>query len=194
MENSDNPFSLAGQLLIANPGMQDPHFKQTVTLICEHDKKGALGITINRPSTVSLAEVLTGIGISIDDPGKLESLAQCQVLHGGPVQSNRGLILHSADSVWESSIEVSDQLSLTSSKDILESIGIGTSPVDYLFVLGYAGWGPGQLEQELIENSWLHANATHQLIFETKHEHCWRATAKSLGIDIDNMSIHAGHA
>lgn len=194
MDHSDNSFSLAGQLLIASPGMQDPHFKQTVTLICEHDTKGALGITINRPSKVSLAEVLTELGISIDDPDNLKILSQSQVLHGGPVHSNRGLILHSADSAWESSIKVSDQLSLTSSRDILESIGIGTAPSEYLLFLGYAGWGPGQLEQELIDNSWLHANATQQLIFRTKHENCWRATAESLGIDIDKMSIHAGHA
>ena len=191
---SNNSFSLAGQLLIANPGMLDPNFQKTVTLICEHDEKGALGITINRPSTQSLAEVLTEIGISINDPSNLESLSQGQVLYGGPVHSNRGLILHTADGIWESSIKVSDQIHLTSSKDVLESIATGCPPLHYRMVLGYTGWGSGQLEQELIENAWLHASATHQLIFETEHQHCWRATGNSLGIDINSMSTQAGHA
>lgn len=174
--------------------MLDPHFKQTVTLICEHDAQGALGITINRPSPQSLAEILTEVGITISSPNNLESLSQIPVFYGGPVHSNRGLILHSAGDDWESSIKISDKLFLTSSMDVLESIALNSPPLNYLMVLGYAGWGAGQLEQELKENAWLHASATHQLIFQTGYQHCWRATAKSIGIDIDSMSIHAGHA
>ena len=191
---SHEEFSLAGQLLIANPGMLDPNFMQTVSLICEHDPRGALGITINRPSRLTLADVLAEVGIPIKDEKKQELLTQNQVLNGGPVHSDRGLILHNGDNVWESSIKITDHLNLTSSRDILEAIANGNSPDQFLMALGYAGWGAGQLEQEVLENAWLQAPANDQLLFKTKHSDCWSATAATLGIDISQMSVQVGHA
>ena len=197
-QQADNAFSLAGQLLIASPGMLDPNFRQTVSLICEHDAKGALGITINRPARLSLADVLLEVGIPVKDKNLHEQLKQTSVLSGGPVHSDRGLILHSdnnsGNDLWESSIEITTHLYLTSSRDILEAIANGNPPEQFVMVLGYAGWGAGQLEQELMENSWLQAPANNQLLFETSHDHLWSATALTLGIDISQMSVHVGHA
>ncbi|MBT5032385.1 MAG: YqgE/AlgH family protein [Proteobacteria bacterium] len=191
---SDQEFSLAGQLLIATPGMLDPNFVRTVSLICEHDPRGALGITINRPSRLTLADVLIEIGIPIKDEVLQEPLTQNQVLYGGPVHSDRGLILHNGHGSWESSIKISGHLNLTSSRDILEAIANGNSPDQFLMVLGYAGWGAGQLEQEVLENAWMQVPANDQLLFKTKHSDCWSATAATLGIDINQMSVQAGHA
>ena len=186
-------FSLSGQFIIANPGMLDPNFNKTVSFICEHDEEGALGITINRPSTLSVNDVLTDIGL-LDNTDQQRELEQATVCIGGPVHPNRGLLLHSGGPEWESSIKISDSLALTSSLDILEAIAQNKAPEQYLLVLGYAGWGPGQLEQEMLDNAWLQAPATSEILFETQFEKRWNAAAASLGIDLSRMSTEAGHA
>lgn len=182
--------SLHNHLLIAMPGMPDPNFSSTVTLVCEHNDEGALGIIINRPSGLTLGGLFRQLALEQFD----EKVAIAQVLHGGPVSPERGFVLHEPSERFESSVPVSPGIQLTMSRDILESLAAGKGPERALFALGYAGWQPGQLEAEMLANSWLSVPATPEIVFDIPFENRWTYAAESMGIDISRMSPHAGHA
>jgi len=182
--------SMTNQLLIAMPGMQDPNFSTTVTLICEHNDDGALGIVINRPLTLKLGGLFEQLELENPDP---ES-AQDPVLLGGPVGPERGFVLHAPEQSFENSIEVSSDIQLTLSRDILDAMADGHGPAKTLVALGYAGWEPGQLETEMLANSWLNVPATTDIVFDTPFADRWTKAAQVIGIDISRISPDAGHA
>lgn len=181
---------LNNQFLIAMPNLADPNFFHTVTYLCQHTEEGALGIVINRPTAMTLADIFEQIGIESD----LEEVKNTPVFAGGPVQQERGFVIHSpCEEHWDSSISTADNITLTSSKDILQAIANGRGPKEYLIALGYAGWGKGQLEKEIIENSWLNTPSGESILFRTPIEQRWNAAASQLGIDINRLTTVAGH-
>jgi len=182
--------NLTNHFLIAMPSLEDGNFSRSVTYICEHDENGALGITINRPSEVSLSEILSQLQIS----SSAEEIKNQTILCGGPVQIDRGFILHSPHGEWDSSLHVTDTIAVTTSQDIMQAIASNKGPDKSLIALGYAGWGPGQLEYEISVNSWLSCPASEDIIFNTAIEKRWRAAAMLLGIDLQLLSNQSGHA
>jgi len=189
MEN-ENSYSLAGQLLLAMPGMLDPNFDSAVTYICEHSEKGAVGLIINRPLSMNISEVLQQLSLSVNDG----ELASQPVLRGGPVQAERGFVLHESQNEWDSTTNVGHSIFVTTSQDILSAMAAGTGPERMLLALGYAGWGAGQLEEEIRQNAWLTAPATPDLVFSTPFEQRWQASAAEIGVDKASLSPIAGHA
>jgi len=187
---SDNPALFSGQLLLAMPSLADPNFHGSVILICEHDEEGALGLVVNRPLELTLGAVLEQLSLPDDRPG----LADRPVYSGGPVENQRGFVVHDAPGHYPDSLSVGDTLAVTSSEDVLAAISRGEGPAHFLVALGYAGWGPGQLEQELAENAWLAAPAAPGLIFDTAIAERWRAAASQIGVDPLRLSGEAGHA
>lgn len=183
-------FYLNNQFLIAMPGLQDPNFFQTVIYVCEHNEKGAMGLVLNKPTQYSLGELFDQMDLKCLDP----QLAQKPLLIGGPVQTAQGFILHRPVGKWEASIPITDSIAMTSSNDILGALANGQGPEDVLITLGYAGWGPNQLEQELSDNAWLNTPATADLIFKTEPVQLLQAAANLLGIDFSRISSEAGHA
>ena len=182
--------SLANQLLIAMPGMADPNFSSTVTLICEHNDEGALGIVINRPLNLRLGGLFEQLQLENPDPAALDH----PVLMGGPVGPERGFVLHDTSHRYENSLAVSSEICLTLSRDIIDAMASGRGPEKSLVALGYAGWDAGQLEAEMLANSWLNVPATPELVFDTPFAERWNSAARTLGIDIARMSSDAGHA
>lgn len=186
-----NDASLRNHLLIAMPRLEDPNFSRTVTFLCEHNDEGAMGLVINR----SMPDLVIGdILEQMQIPTAPEADLTVPVLSGGPVQPEHGFLLHRPHGHWDSSMVISDDLALTTSRDILEAIADGKGPTHYLVALGYAGWGPGQLEQELAENAWLSGPASETLLFNTPLEERWSAAAALLGIDLGLLSGEVGHA
>lgn len=185
-----NDTSLTNQLLIAMPGMADPNFSTTVTLVCEHNEDGALGIIINRPLTLKLSGLFEQLSVEDPDP----SAADNPVLSGGPVGTERGFVLHGPDQSYENTLLVSDDIQLTLSRDVIDALASGEGPDKSLIALGYAGWEAGQLEDEMLANSWLSVPATSELVFDTPFAERWNSAAQTLGIDIAQMSSDAGHA
>ncbi len=181
---------MTGHLLIAMPTMMDPNFHQTVTYICEHSDMGALGLVINRPLDMGLGEVLEQL--SLDSPD--EALTAQPVLRGGPVQTERGFVLHESPREWEATMPVGESIFVTTSQDILASLATGNGPERALIVLGYAGWGAGQLDAEIRDNAWLSVLADPRIVFETPFERRWDEAARKLGVDLTNLSTQAGHA
>ena len=183
-----------GKLLIAMPGMGDPRFYQAVIYMCEHSEKGAMGLIINAPvPSLSFSDLLSELDITSKD--NLARYAQDCVHFGGPVESSRGYILHSSD--YQSSIQtlnVQDGFAMTATLDILEDIAGGTGPSQKLMMLGYAGWGPMQLEAEIAQNAWLTADAEADLVFNLEAEQKWGAALESLGVDPRGLSAAAGRA
>lgn len=190
MSAAATQHSLINQFLIAMPGLRDPNFFHTVTYICEHSAEGTLGIVINRPSQVVLRDVLQHMDVSANDP----SIAQQTVYRGGPVQTERGFVLHSPPGDWDSTLKITDDIALSTSRDVLENIAQGKGPKRSLVALGYAGWGAGQLEQELAQNAWLSGPADTAILFDLPHEQRWHAAAALLGVDLSLLSHDAGHA
>jgi putative transcriptional regulator len=186
----ENSHSLAGQLLVAMPGMMDPTFEHTVTYVCEHGDDGALGLIINRPMDMDINDVLEQFSLQ---PNSARSLNQ-PVMRGGPVQSERGFILHEPSQNWDSTTEVGQSMFVTTSQDILSDVAAGRGPDRMLMALGYAGWEAGQLEHEIRLNSWLTVPASSDLVFDTPYDQRWQAAARSIGINPANLSLHAGHA
>lgn len=184
------PIQLKNQLLVAMPSLDDPNFNHSVTYVCEHSKEGAMGITINRPLDVTLGDIFDHMKISCSNP----SIRGRQVFLGGPVALERGFVLHSPHGGWESTLEITDEVGLTTSKDILQALAEGAGPSRAIIALGYSGWSEGQLEQELAENAWLTVAATTELIFDYPVEDRWAAAARSLGVDMNLLSGEAGHA
>jgi putative transcriptional regulator len=186
-----NPDSdLTNHFLIAMPGLEDSNFFHTVTYMCEHSDDGAMGIVINRPTDLHLNDILDQLDIPPSDNPSGEQ----PIYIGGPVQPDRGFVLHSSDSVWDSTLKVTDNISVTTSRDVLEAIANGEGPSESLIALGYAGWGGGQLEEELSANAWLNGPADQQIMFKLEPEKRWQAAAKLLGIDLNLLSGDTGHA
>jgi putative transcriptional regulator len=182
--------NLTNQFLIAMPGLMDPNFYHTVTYICVHNDDGAMGIVINRPLEMALGDVLVQMDMTPCD----KKIDQLPVYHGGPVQTDRGFVLHEPLSLWESSINVNDAVGITTSRDILQAIAEGGGPKESLIALGYAGWSAGQLEQEIKDNAWLSGPAESEVIFKTPCEKRWETAAALLGVDLNNLSSDIGHA
>jgi putative transcriptional regulator len=182
--------SLTNQLLIAMPGMADPYFSTTVTLICEHNDDGALGIVINRPLDLKLAGLFEQLDVENPDP----RVAAGPVVMGGPVGPERGFVLHDPDDAFENKLSVSGDIQLTLSRDVLDAMATGTGPKRSLVALGYAGWEPGQLEHEMLANSWLNVPASPDIVFDTPFVDRWTSAARTIGIDISQISNDAGHA
>lgn len=184
-----NP-SFTNHFLIAMPSLEDPNFSRTVTYLCEHNEDGALGIVINRPTDLRLGELLDHLEVESVDP----AVAAQPVYLGGPVQRERGFVLHRPHGQWDSSLQIADQIVLTTSKDVLEAIARQEGPREYLIALGYAGWGPGQLETEMAENAWLSGPADPVVIFGKSADQRWQAAAALLGVDMSLLSSQTGHA
>ncbi len=182
--------NLTNHLLIAMPSLRDTNFAHTVTYICEHSPNGAMGIVINRPIDIRVSKVLEQMEIPSDNP----SVKEAPVYLGGPVEERRGFVLHDSDQEWESTLRINDQISVTTSRDILEAMACGKGPAHALVALGYAGWGPRQLEQEILDNSWLSTPADHTILFELPPPHRREAAARLVGVDLSHLSTDSGHA
>ncbi|MDX1696644.1 MAG: YqgE/AlgH family protein [Thiohalobacterales bacterium] len=182
--------SLTNHFLIAMPALEDPNFHHTTTYICEHDADGALGVVINRPLDIQLGEILRHMDIHTDDI----QIASQPVYMGGPVQNDRGFVLHEPLGDWEATLKVTDDIGITSSRDILAAIAAGGGPDNSIITLGYAGWGAGQLEQELAANTWLSGPADRNIVFNTPSERRWLEAAALIGVDLHLISNEAGHA
>ena len=180
----------AGQLLIAMPAMDDPNFAHSVILLCAHTPEGAMGIVINQPlAKPSFDALLAQLDVEPVPPAR-----QIQLCQGGPVDHGRGFVLHTSDWVSDASLRVDDRLALTASLDVLQEIAQGGGPQQGLLALGYASWGPGQLDRELTENVWLTAPAPIELMFDRDHETKWRRALAILRVDPLLLSQVAGHA
>lgn len=192
-------INLTGHFLIAMPNLTDPYFAKSVTFICTHNQDGAMGVIINHPTDMTYNLLFEKIKLPLENA----AIASKRVLYGGPVQPERGFVLHPAGSEsnieWDSSMTICDRTTLTTSKDILEAAARGEGPNKMLLTLGYAGWGQGQLEKEIIENSWLSVQTKdtemlNKILFETPHEEQLNATIALLGFDPAMLSDTAGHA
>ena len=181
---------LSNHLLVALPALHDPHFARSVTLVCQHDGDGAMGVMVNRASDYTLGKVLQQMGIASES----ESLQSQIVLAGGPVHPERGFVLHDGGQEWDSSLQVAEGLYLTTSRDVLEAMARGEGPRQAVVALGCAGWGSGQLEQELVDDSWLMVPNRREVLFELPLEQRWQAAAGSIGVDLVNYASHSGHA
>ncbi|MBV6413264.1 MAG: hypothetical protein OMOMHJEC_01076 [Xanthomonadales bacterium] len=184
------PTYLANHLLIAMPGLADPNFSRGVTFLCQHSAEGALGIVVNRLSNFRLGEVLEQMQISTSVRG----LAEQPVYAGGPVQTDRGFVVHAPGDAWDSTFKVSDEVAVTTSRDVLAAMAQGRGPQRALVALGYAGWGAGQLEDEIRGNAWLSVPAQGSILFETPLETRWQAAAMLAGVDMRLLIDYAGHA
>lgn len=182
--------SLSNQLLIAMPGMADPNFNSTVTLVCEHTRDGAIGVVINRPLELELGNLFAQLEVSGSDTGA----ARKPVLSGGPVAPERGFVLHNSARDYDSSLPVSPGISLTMSRDIIDDMARGDGPEKALVALGIASWGAGQLDDEMLSNTWLTVPATPEIVFDVPFADRWRVAAMSIGVDINQISADAGHA
>jgi putative transcriptional regulator len=191
-DNKDKVRSgyLDHQMLIAMPGLVDGNFAGSVTLLCQHNEHGAIGITINRLSDFSLGEILAQLHIECAD----ESIRNLPVLEGGPVAPDRGFVLHSPQEGFESSMQVSADIMVTTSRDILAAIAAGKGPGKFLVALGYAGWGGGQLEGELRQNAWLSVEADSDLVFDMPLPNRFEGALDRLGIRVDRLHHEGGHA
>ena len=192
---TDKPMleSLANQLLVSTPQQQgDSFFSQSVTLLCRHNEEGALGVVLNRPSEYNVGDIFAKLDLPENSPVWHDR----QVMLGGPVSPEIGLVLHSPDAgqEWESSLHISGQLCLTSSRDILEAMAAGKGPHRALMCLGYASWSAGQLEEELKRNDWIHAPPDPQLIFAADTADKWLGAGRLAGIDMAHLSTKVGHA
>ncbi len=186
--------SLANHFLIAMPAMADPSFSRTLTYICEHNAEGAIGIIVNRPTDMNLANLFERVDIELEHGAPEELFGDLPVYFGGPVQTDRGFVLHRPAGEWQSSLTVNDQIALTSSRDILQTMGSSATPTEVLVSLGYAGWTAGQLEWELSQNAWLTVEADPSIIFSLAPELRLPAAMQLLGVDFANLSEVAGHA
>ena len=184
-----NTGNLVNHFLISMPGLSDPSFTHSITYICEHSSVGAMGLVVNHTLGIQFDEVLDQMGIE-----DLADIGGKEVLAGGPVQVGRGLVLHSNEVEWPSTLMITDDVYLTASKDILQALATDQGPASSLVLLGYAGWEPGQLEQEIADNSWLTVPADSRVLFDTVTDQRWQAAADCMGVDLNLISACAGHA
>lgn len=181
---------LQGQLLIAMPTMMDPRFQRTVIYMCAHSSAGAMGLVVNKPMDgISFPDLLQQLGI---DSANLDD--RILVHFGGPVEPGRGFVLHSTDYMREGTMVIDDSIGLTATVDVLKAIAQGQGPRRSLLALGYAGWAPGQLDQEIQANGWLHAAADEELVFGCEHDSKWPRAIRKVGFDPGRLSTDAGHA
>lgn len=181
---------LTNHFLLAMPTLEDPNFRRTLTYICEHTEYGAMGLVINRPLALTVGEVLQHLDI---EPTATD-LAQQPVHYGGPVEAERGFVIHTPVGHWEGSLRLSDHLAVTTSRDILEAMAQGTGPEQALMTLGYSGWGAGQLDAEMAHNAWLTCPADLDVLFSMPAEERLATAAARIGIDLSLMSSDPGHA
>lgn len=181
---------LTGRFLIAMPGMRDERFSKTVIYVCAHGPEGAMGLVVNKPlDSITFPDLLSQLDIPVPPEG--EGIG---VLFGGPVETGRGFVLHSPDYMHDATMVVDDDVALTATVDILKAIADGGGPARRLLALGYAGWGAGQLDDEIMANGWLSVDADPQLLFETHFGSKWEHAMAKLGIDPIMLSDEAGHA
>jgi putative transcriptional regulator len=185
-----DPGYLTNQLLIAMPAMGDPNFAQTVALICDHSARGALALILNKPLTMRMGEIFDQLEIKIEQGPLLER----RVLRGGPMQTDRGFVVHRACGQWDSTLKVSDSIHVTTSRDILAAMARGAGPAEAVVALGYAGWDGGQLEDEIRANAWLSAPVDAGIIFDVPFESRWEAAGRLLGVDVARISPLSGNA
>lgn len=182
--------NLTHHFLIAMPNMADPYFSRTLTYICEHNEQGALGIVVNRPIDMTLGALFERLDMALSQEGPGSE----PVYFGGPVQTERGFVLHQPLGKWQSTLSIRDKVGLTTSKDILEAVGNGTGPAKMLVTLGYSGWAAGQLESEIKQNAWLTVEAQDAIIFDLPAEQRLPAAMQLLGVNYATLSDEAGHA
>jgi len=187
---SVSSINLTHHFLIAMPSMADPYFARTLTYICEHNDQGALGVVVNRPIDMTLQALFERLSLNL----KQKDLSDAPIYFGGPVQTDRGFVLHEPAGNWQSTLRVRGAIGLTTSKDILEAVGRGEGPAKLLVTLGYAGWSPGQLEHELKQNAWLTVEAKDAIIFDLPSEERLPAAMELLGVDYARLADSAGHA
>jgi putative transcriptional regulator len=181
---------LQQQMLIAMPAMADPNFSRSVTLMCQHNDEGAIGITINRQSGLTLGELMFQLNI----PCENQEISSMMVLEGGPVSPDHGFVLHTPFEGFESSIQINDDIMVTTSRDVISAIASGNGPEQFLIALGYAGWGDGQLESEMRQNAWLSVPVDKSILFETSVQNRWEKAVGKLGININDLHGVGGHA
>ena len=182
--------NLTDHFLIAMPTLDDPNFAQTVTYICSHSKNGAMGLVINRPLGVDLEDLYHQMAIA---PQVYKETNQYPLYQGGPVEPERGFVIHQPIGKWASMVNLADNLAMTTSRDIIEAFAHGDGPQMALVMLGYAGWEAGQLEQELADNTWLSGPADHAILFETPVAQRWQMAAQHIGVDLSRLSTQVGH-
>ncbi len=182
---------LQGQFLIAMPNLADPYFEHSVTLICQHDAEGCFGLTINRPIQVTVTELFEQLNIPVEN----ESLKGLKALSGGPVQPEQGFVIHgkAIEKTWENTMQVTNDLYVTASRDILFDIAINKGPKNFLLTLGCASWVAGQMEAEVLNNSWLNCDANSKIIFDTPYNQRWNGAVEKMGINAAFISDVAGH-
>ncbi len=183
-------INLTHHFLIAMPNMADPYFSKTLTYVCEHNDQGALGVVVNRPIDMTLQALFERLSLTL----KHKDLSDAPIYFGGPVQTDRGFVLHEPAGNWQSTLRVGETIGLTTSKDILEAVGRGEGPQKLLVTLGYAGWSAGQLEHELGQNAWLTVEAKDAIIFDLPSEERLPAAMELLGVDYARLADSAGHA
>lgn len=183
-------LDLSDHFLIAMPAMTDPYFVKSLTYVCEHNEQGALGLVVNRPISLTMAELFAQIKLPLNS-SELEGMP---IHFGGPVQTDRGFVLHELVGQWQSTLNINSKVGLTTSKDILEAVGEGKGPQNLLVTLGYAGWSQGQLEHEISQNAWLTVPANEHILFELPAEERLAAAMALLGIDYASLSEESGHA
>ena len=183
-------MELTNHFLLSMPTLEDPNFQRTLTYVCEHSEHGAMGLVVNRALAVTVGEILQHLDIS---PQATE-VARQPVYQGGPVETERGFILHSPVGAWEGTLELTDGLGVTTSRDILEAMACGEGPEHTLVALGYSGWGAGQLEAEIAQNAWLTCPASADILFDVPAEERLATAAARMGIDLDLLSSDTGHA
>ena len=183
-------MDLTNQFLIAMPSLQDPNFHRTVTYLCAHNDEGAMGIVINRPLDLKLAEVLDHMSIEVEN----DMVNDMTVLQGGPVQRERGFVIHEPAGEWDAVLAVGDEIAVATSRDILTAVAQGGGPQRAVVALGYAGWGAGQLEREVQQNAWLSGPADSSIIFDLPYDQRYESAARLLGVDLGKLSGEAGHA
>jgi putative transcriptional regulator len=186
----DNQSNLTNHFLIAMPQLADPNFFHSVTYICDHSDKGAMGIVINHPVDFSLTELFDHMDIKHTS----SNTDSQSIFNGGPVENERGFVLHQFDKIWDSTLKITDQLAITTSRDIIEAIANNKGPKKSLIALGYAGWEKGQLEQEIANNAWLCGPADESILFDLPVTKRWEAAARKIGVDLNLLSTTSGHA
>jgi putative transcriptional regulator len=187
---SVSSINLTHHFLIAMPNMADPYFAKSLTYVCEHNDQGALGLVVNRPIDMTLQALFERLSLTLQH----KDLSDAPIYFGGPVQTDRGFVLHEPAGNWQSTLRVRDAIGLTTSKDILEAVGRGEGPQKILVTLGYAGWSAGQLEHELGQNAWLTVEAKDAIIFDLPSEERLPAAMELLGVDYARLADSAGHA
>jgi len=185
-----SPTYLKHQFLIAMPHMADPNFAHTLTYIVEHTANGAMGLIVNRPQELNLADILEQLRPEVDPPARCQGVP---IYIGGPVQTDRGFVLHPTGPTFQATVDL-DGVSLSTSQDVLFAIADGVGPTHYFIALGYAGWQPGQLEAELVDNVWLSCPAQPHILFGTASELRLDAAAAKLGVNLSLLTSQAGHA